>query len=43
MEKGTLEQRFDRFSTAVRESDALERKTNVLLHLGTAMAVGCDP
>ncbi len=43
MQKGVLEKKFDMFAGAVRENEVLDRKTTILLHLATAMAVGCSP
>jgi hypothetical protein len=34
---------FGRFYESARENDALEPKTTLLLHLGAAMALGCQP
>ena len=34
---------FDAFYDAVRHNDVLPAKTTYLLHLATAMAVGCIP
>lgn len=34
---------FGAFYDTVRENDILDQKTTLLLHLGTAMAVGCSP
>ncbi len=43
MGKGNLEKRFDAFSEAVRGNDTLDPRTTIMLHLATAMAVGCHP
>ncbi len=34
---------FGEFYDTVRENGILDSKTTLLLHLGTAMAVGCSP
>lgn len=31
------------FYDAARHNDVLDERTRILLHLATAMAVGCDP
>ena len=36
-------QRFDVFYESARHSDVLDERTAVLLHLGAAMALGCEP
>ncbi len=36
-------QRYDQFYESVRQSEVLEERTAVLLHLGAAMALGCEP
>jgi hypothetical protein len=43
MSRGELERKFDHFSNAVRGNDVLDPKTTLVLHLATAMAVGCSP
>jgi alkylhydroperoxidase/carboxymuconolactone decarboxylase family protein YurZ len=36
-------QRFDQFYKSARHSEVLDERTAVLLHLGAAMALGCEP
>ena len=36
-------QRFQSFSTSVRENDILEPKTTRLIYLAVSMAIGCYP
>ncbi len=36
-------QRFDQFYESARHGDVLDERTAVLLHLGAAMALGCEP
>ena len=43
MEKGKLEQAFDKFANAVRSNDVFDPKTTILFHLAVAMTVGCYP
>jgi hypothetical protein len=43
MSKGSLEREFERFASTVRDNDALDQKTTVMLHLAVTMAVGCYP
>ena len=40
---GKHEKRFNEFYDAVRGNDTLDPKTTLLLHLATALAVGCGP
>ncbi len=34
---------FDNFYDSARDNDILDPKTTLMLHLATAMAVGCHP
>jgi hypothetical protein len=34
---------FDAFYASARENEILDPKTTILIHLATAMAVGCSP
>lgn len=34
---------FDAFYTTARNNEVLDPKTTILIHLATAMAVGCYP
>ncbi len=34
---------FDSFYASARENDVLDPKTTILIHLATAMALGCSP
>jgi len=43
MLSGTPKKTFEGFYDAVRHNDILPTKTTYLLHLATAMAVGCVP
>ena len=36
-------QRFDQFYESARHSEVLDERTTVMLHLGAAMALGCEP
>ena len=40
---GRYEKLFNEFYDAVRGNEVLDPKTTVLLHLATAISVGCDP
>jgi hypothetical protein len=43
MKNGTLEKKFDQYSKDVRANNVLDSKTTLVLHLATAMTVGCYP
>jgi hypothetical protein len=36
-------QKFDQFYESARHSGVFDERTAVLLHLGAAMALGCEP
>jgi hypothetical protein len=36
-------QKFNQFYESARHNDALDERTAVLLHLGAAMSLGCEP
>jgi len=36
-------QRFNQFYESARHNEILDERTAVLLHLGAAMALGCEP
>jgi alkylhydroperoxidase family enzyme len=43
MTNETLEEQFDRFRKAVLSNEVLDSGTTLVLHLATAMTVGCSP
>lgn len=43
MQSGKDDSRWEAFYDSARHNDILDERTTVMLHLATAMAVGCYP
>jgi hypothetical protein len=43
MKSNTQQDLFDAFYDSARNNEVLDPKTTILIHLASAMAVGCSP